>query len=63
MGGLYNFKFSALVKDLRAQFGDSFNMVLPFTSVVPADSEQMINPNLTVLDGVQGNSVLVRKGI
>ena len=38
-------------------------MVLPFTYVVPADSEQMINPNLTVLDGVQGNSVLVRKGI
>ena len=63
MGGLYNFKFSALVKDLRAQFGDSFNMVLPFTYVVPADSEQMINPNLTVLDGVQGISVLVRKGL
>lgn len=38
LGGHYNFKFTPIVKDLKAKYEDKFNMIFPFTAMVPSDS-------------------------
>lgn len=49
MGGDYNFKFAPMVKDLKAKYGDKFNMIFPFTAVVPNDSVDQLPTNVTVV--------------
>lgn len=63
LGGLYNFKFDALVKDLVAKYNTTFNMILPFTPLVPLDTNEsdQITANLTVFGGADSYSVQVQR--
>ena len=41
MGGQYNFKFAPMVKELQTKYGNDFNIIMPFTPIVPLDSDYL----------------------
>lgn len=62
LGGDYNFKFEALLKDLMTKYPD-LNFILPFSPLVPLDTNEsdQISANLTMLGADRTYPVQVQK--